>query len=158
MNRIQLNLTYHWKVPKPAVNLKLGLLLRQSHQRAAGSLNDALAPLGLTGRHFGVMMLMHRDGVSTQRDLIRQTGSDKAGMVRTVEDLENLGYLRRTQSASDKRVSDLTLTRKGSTAFETAQRLAGGAAHELFRTFTPDELDTLEALLTKFVASADTAD
>ena len=72
------------------MHLRIGLLLRQAHQRAARALNDALAPLQLTGRHFGVMLLIDRDGVSTQRDLIRQTGSDKAGMVRTVEDLESL--------------------------------------------------------------------
>jgi DNA-binding MarR family transcriptional regulator len=142
-------------VPKPSgVNLRLGLLLRQSHQRAAGSLNNALSPLGLTGRHFGVMMLLRRDGVSTQRDLIRQTGSDKAGMVRTVEDLESLGYLRRTQSTSDRRVANLTLTAKGLDAFDAAQRLAAGAATDLFGTFTQSELDTLEELLAKFVAPA----
>lgn len=145
-------------MPKPPVNLKLGLLLRQSHQRAAASLNDVLTPLGLTGRHFGVMMLLHRDGVSTQRDLIRQTGSDKAGMVRTVEDLESLGYLRRQQSTSDKRVSNLTLTAKGTDTFQTAQRLAAVAAQELFGAFAEEELDTLEALLTKFVAAAEPTD
>jgi DNA-binding MarR family transcriptional regulator len=140
-------------MPMPrGVNLKLGLLLRQSHRRAAGSLNNALASLGLTGRHFGVMTLLRRDGVSTQRDLIRQTGSDKAGMVRTVEDLEALGYLTRTQSASDKRVANLSLTDKGIDAFDAAQRLAAGAAEDLFGAFTHAELEALEALLTKFVA------
>lgn len=137
---------------KPGAKLKLGLLLRQSHQRAAGTLNNALAPLGLTGRHFGVMMLLRRDGTSTQRDLIRQTGSDKAGMTRTVEDLENLGYLSRSQSASDKRVADLRLTSNGIEAFDSAQRLAMGAADELFGSFTVAELDMLETLLARFVA------
>jgi MarR family transcriptional regulator, lower aerobic nicotinate degradation pathway regulator len=138
-------------VPNPrAVDLRLGLLLRQSHQRAAASLNNALAPLGLNGRHFGVMLLLHRDGVSIQRDLIRQTGSDKAGMVRTVEDLETLGYLARTRSTSDKRVANLTLTAKGREAFDTARRLATSATAELFGSFTEAELETLEALLTKF--------
>jgi DNA-binding MarR family transcriptional regulator len=97
------------------------------------------------------MMILRRDGVSTQRDLIRQTGSDKAGMVRTVADLETLGYLARTQSASDKRVANLTLTDEGIDAFDTAQRLAAGAAAELFESFTDVELETLEALLTRFV-------
>lgn len=136
------------------VNLKLGLLLRQAHQRAAGSLNDVLSQLGLTGRHFGVMMLLRRDGISTQRDLIRQTGSDKAGMVRTVEDLENLGYLKRTRSAQDRRVADLTLTGRGVSVYDTAQRLAAGAAEELFAAFTAAELETLEALLARFVAGS----
>ena len=142
-------------MPKPPrVDLKLGLLLRRSHQRAAGALNGALAPLGLTGRHFGVMMLLSRDGVSTQRDLIRQTGSDKAGMVRTVEDLEALGCLSRARSLHDKRVSELTLTEAGRTTFDTARRLAAGTAEELFGSFTSAELETLETLLTRFVDAA----
>jgi DNA-binding MarR family transcriptional regulator len=142
-------------MPKPrGINLNIGLLLRQSHQRAAGALNSALSPLGLTGRHFGVMLLLRRDGTSTQRDLIRQTGSDKAGMVRTVEDLEKLGYLTRTPSVSDKRVANLNLTDKGIEAFDTAQRLASGAAEELFGSFTADELYALETLLAKIVTPA----
>ena len=136
---------------RPRVNLQLGLLLRQSHERAARSLNSALLPLGLTGRHFGVLLLLNREGVSTQRDLIRLTGSDKAGMTRTVEDLERLGYLRRTQSAHDRRVADLTLTPKGVEGFATAQGLASQAAEELFDSFTAAELATLESLLTRFV-------
>ncbi|MEV0195993.1 MarR family transcriptional regulator [Nonomuraea sp. NPDC050691] len=140
-------------MPKPrGVDLQLGLLLRQSHQRAAGALNNALSSLGLTGRHFGVMMLLRRDGVSTQRDLIRQTGSDKAGMVRTVEDLETLGYLSRARSTTDKRVANLSLTDKGIDALDIAQRLAAGAAEDLFGSFTDAELETLQALLTRFVA------
>ena len=135
----------------PRPNLNLGLLLRRSHQRAATSLNAALAPLGLMGRHFGVMMLLRRAGTSTQRDLIRQTGSDKAGMTRTVEDLENLGYLSRTQSPRDKRVADLQLTREGNEAFDSARALAMGVVEELFGSFTTSELETLESLLTRFV-------
>lgn len=135
----------------PNPKLTLGLLLRQSHQRAAGALNTALLPLGLTGRHFGVMMLLRRDGVSTQRDLIKQTGSDKAGMVRTVSDLESLGYLSRTASVDDKRVAEITLTTQGIETFDTARGLASGVAQDLFGSFTPDELDTLESLLRRFV-------
>jgi MarR family transcriptional regulator, lower aerobic nicotinate degradation pathway regulator len=135
----------------PSANLRLGLLLRQSHQRAAASLNDALARLNLTGRHFGVLLLIDRDGVSTQRDLIRETRSDKAGMVRTVEDLEALGYLSRTRSSTDKRVAELTLTEAGQAAFDAAKQLAGKASKELFASFAEAELDTLEALLTRFV-------
>ena len=137
-------------MPRPQVRLALGLLLRKSHQRAAGALNVSLSPLGLTGRHFGVMMLLHREGTSTQRDLIRHTGSDKAGMARTIADLESLGYLTRTRSTSDRRVEHLALAREGEVAFATAQALATDTAHELFDGFTEAELTTLAALLTRF--------
>ena len=139
--------------PERRSNIQIGLLLRQAHQLAARSLNDALLPLGLTGRHFGVMLLLHRHGVSTQRDLIKETWSDKAGMVRTVEDLENLGCITRTPSANDRRLSEITLTDKGVATFTTARSLAVGVAEELFEPFSPAELETLEALLTRFVAA-----
>jgi DNA-binding MarR family transcriptional regulator len=133
--------------------LRLGLLLRQSHRRAAAALNDALSPLQLTGRHFGVMLSLSRDGVSSQRRLIRQLGSDKAGMVRTVDDLEALGYLQRTRSSTDRRVSDLSLTPKGKRAFGDATTLALSPADQHNRSFTQTELEVLEALLTRFVRS-----
>jgi len=139
-------------MPGPPVRLALGLLLRRSHQRAAGELNDALGPLGLTGRHFGVMMLLERDQVSTQRDLIANTGSDKAGMARTVAEIEKLGYLRRERSVDDRRVEHLSLTEAGTQAFATARGLAAGTAARLFEGFTEDELDALAGLLSRFAA------
>lgn len=139
-------------MPTPRPPTQLGLLLRQAHRRAASAVDDALAPLGLTGKHFGVLLLIDRDGVSTQRDLIRETGSDKAGMVRTVEDLERLGYLTRTRSRTDKRVADLTLTPAGEDAFASAQQLAVKTGRKLLETFTAAEVDTFEQLLTQFVS------
>ncbi len=140
-------------MPEPRkVNLRLGLLLRQAQQRATGALNAALAELSLTGRHFGVMMLLHQDGVSTQRDLIRRLGSDKAGMVRTVEELENLGLLSRTQSTSDRRVGHIRLTAKGERVFDVARSRAIGVAHDLFGQFSGAELETFEHVLTRLVA------
>jgi DNA-binding MarR family transcriptional regulator len=134
-----------------AIGLRLGLLLRQAHRHAAAALDEALAPLGLAGRHFGVLLLLDRAGVSTQRDLIRQTGSDKAGMVRTVNALEGLGYLTRTPSAADRRISELTLTTSGRAAFTAARRSAGAVADDLFGGFAPAELEVLEGLLTRLV-------
>lgn len=139
-------------MPEPSSHLTLGLLLRQSHQRAAGALNEAIGPLGLTGRHFGVMLLLQRHGVSTQRDLIQGTGSDKAGMARTVADLERLGYLTRERSSQDRRLEHLSLSEAGRAAFAQAQALAAGTAQHLFAPFSEDELAVLTQLLQRFVA------
>lgn len=144
-----MNLTYDFRVPRPDVRLRLGLLLRQSHQHAATRLNEAIGSLGLTGRHFGVLLLLDRDGVSTQRDLIRQTGSDKAGMTRTVEDLESLGIVRRSPSPSDRRIALIEMTAKGRVTFDTARRAAAAAAEDLFAGFEDAELEHLAALLSR---------
>jgi DNA-binding MarR family transcriptional regulator len=104
------------------------------------------------------MLLLARDRVSTQRDLIRQTGSDKAGMTRTVEDLEGLGLLERTRSPRDKRVANIVLTESGWAVFHDARQRADGAAQQLFEGFSTEELEDLAATLDRFTQRTDNAD
>lgn len=132
-----------------SVELRLGLLLRQAQRRAAAVVATALAPLDLSGRHFGVMLLLARDGTSTQKQLLADLGSDKAGMVRTVDELDRRGFVRRTQSPHDRRLYHLSLTDAGRTTFTTARELADTAAQDIFAGLTPDERATLADLLSR---------
>ncbi|GAA1873769.1 hypothetical protein GCM10009836_63490 [Pseudonocardia ailaonensis] len=134
------------------MHVRLGMLLRQAHRHAARAFAEALAPLDLTPRHYGVLLVLTRDGVSTQRDLIGQTGSDKAGMTRTVEDLETLGHVRRTPSPTDRRVAEIRLTDRGRAAFTEATALAEEVGRGLFAGFTEGELATVESVLSRLVA------
>lgn len=127
--------------------MRLGLLLRQSHRRAAQALDAALAPMGLGGRHFGMLLILDREGTSTQRDLLTQTGGDKAGIARTVADLEGRGLVARETDAVDRRVVHLRLTDPGRTAFREAQQLAASVGDELVRDLTDDEVEQLLSLL-----------
>ena len=127
--------------------IQLGFLLRQSHRRAAQALDAAISPLGLSGRHFGVLLLLDRDGSSTQRDLIVQTGGDKAGMARTVADLEAAGLLGREVDDGDRRVVHLRLTDDGRARFHDARRLAAGVGERLAHDLDDAELAQLVALL-----------
>jgi DNA-binding MarR family transcriptional regulator len=96
-------------------------------------------------------MLVGRDGASTQRELIQQTGSDKAGMARTVELLTVRGYLDQRPSATDRRVVELRLTPAGREAFVRGRALVDAEMATLFAELEDDEIATLEALLTRFV-------
>ncbi|MFI7671565.1 MarR family winged helix-turn-helix transcriptional regulator [Nocardia sp. NPDC049526] len=134
-----------------SVDPRLGLLLRQAHRRAAAAFAEALAPLELSGRHFGVMMLLAQDGTSTQKQLIADLGSDKAGMVRTVDELDRRGFVRRVQSPKDRRLYHLSLTDAGREVFVEARRLAGVAAQDIFADLTTAEQATLASLLSRVV-------
>jgi DNA-binding MarR family transcriptional regulator len=103
---------------------RLGLLLRQSHRDAVQLLNAALAPLGFAGRHFGVLLIIDRDGTSTQRELQAEQGGDKARVARTVADLESLGLVARDIGPADRRVVHLHLTERGRAGLYEARRLA----------------------------------
>ncbi|WP_433726975.1 MarR family winged helix-turn-helix transcriptional regulator [Nocardia sp. CA-129566] len=132
-----------------SVELRLGLLLRQAQRRAAAVAATALASLGLSGRHFGVMLLLARDGISTQKQLLTDLGSDKAGMVRTVDELDRRGFIVRSQSPHDRRLYHLSLTETGRTAFDAARELADTAAQDIFAGLTPEERITLADLLSR---------
>jgi MarR family transcriptional regulator, lower aerobic nicotinate degradation pathway regulator len=134
-----------------SVDLRLGLLIRQAQRRAAAVLSAALAPLELDGRHFGVMLTLVRYGTSTQKRLIAELGSDKAGMVRTVDDLDRRGFLHRVQSTQDRRLYHLSLTAAGRDAFAKARKLAGAAAQDIFVGLTAAERVTLADLLARVV-------
>jgi MarR family transcriptional regulator, lower aerobic nicotinate degradation pathway regulator len=70
----------------------LGLLLRRAHWRAAAVMSEALRPLGIELRHFAVLLVLVNRGPTEQRDLVEATGSDKAGVMRVVDDLERKGW------------------------------------------------------------------
>ena len=92
----------------------LGLLLRRAHWRAAAVMSEALRPLGIELRHFAVLLVLVNRGPTEQRDLVEATGSDKAGIMRIVDDLERDGLAVRKSVPGDRRVRAVEITPKGS--------------------------------------------
>jgi DNA-binding MarR family transcriptional regulator len=136
------------------IPINLGLLLRQAEVKATRTLNEALADLNLTARHFGVLLLIHRDGVDTQKDLVARLITDKTAMVRIIDDLERSGCLTRTPSARDRRVSHLKLTSHGEKVFAGAHQRAQAAVNDLFGGLSSDQLAVLADALTQIVDGA----
>src|SRR3954465_15183705 len=88
----------------------LGLLLRRAHWRAAAVMTEALRPLGIELRHFAVLIVLVDRGPTMQRDLAAATGSDKAGIMRIVDDLERRGLAARKTVPGDRRARAVEIT------------------------------------------------
>lgn len=134
----------------PAVTLQLGLLLRVAHSRAARTASAALAPLGIEGRHLGVLISLASSGPQTQTQLVDVLGSEKSAMVRTVDDLERLEAAVRSPNPGDRRVRFVELTPTGRDLLNQAQIRAGDAAEELFSVLSSDQQRQLVQLLSMF--------
>lgn len=137
--------------PRTRLELQLGMLLRRAHRRSATALTPSIQPLGIEGRHFGVMMVLRRSSGLSQTELIAAVESDKSTMVRTIDDLSSLGFVTRTPSSTDRRVQLVSLTDAGRDAADDAVARATPVASELFADFTDDEVETLVRLLTRFL-------
>jgi DNA-binding MarR family transcriptional regulator len=133
----------------------LGLLLRRAHWRAAAVMSEALRPLGIELRHFAVLLVLVNRGPTPQRDLVEATGSDKAGIMRVVDDLERKGLAVRKSVSGDRRVRAVEITPRGLELFDAAHVAAEPLAARLVSVMGPGEAEQLSDLLTRFTASAE---
>ena len=141
--------------PGDASPFALGLLLRRAHWRAAAVMSEALRPLGIELRHFAVLLVLVNRGPTEQRDLVEATGSDKAGIMRIVDDLERKGLAVRKSVPGDRRVRAVEITPKGLELFDAAHVAAQPLAERLVSVMEPVEAEQLKDLLTRFTSSAE---
>src|SRR3954452_15697388 len=117
----------------------LGLLLRQAHWRAATVMAEALRPLGIELRHFAVLIVLVNQGPTVQRDLAEATGTDKAGIMRVVDDLERKGLAVRKAVPGDRRARAVEITPKGLELYDAAHAAAEPLAGSLVGELSPGE-------------------
>ena len=132
----------------------LGLLLRRAHWRAAAVMGEALGPLGIELRHFAVLIELVNHGPTVQRDLAAATGSDKAGIMRIVDDLEHKGLAVRKVVPGDRRVRAVEITPKGLELFDAAHVAAEPLAERLVADLSRGEPEQLTDLLTRLAHTA----
>ncbi len=136
--------------PGDASPFTLGLLLRRAHWRAAAVMTEALRPLGIELRHFAALIVLVDRGATVQRDLAAATGSDKAGIMRVVDDLERMGLAVRKAVPGDRRARAVEITPKGVELFDAAHVAAEPLAERLVADLGPGEPERLRDLLTRF--------
>jgi DNA-binding MarR family transcriptional regulator len=134
----------------------VGQLLRRAHTRAARAFGEALAPLGIEGRHFGVLAVLADHGPQTQRDLVECVGSDRVSMMRIVDDLEARELAVRRAVPGDRRLRAVELTEHGREVFHTAEKTARETSEALLSHLEPAERTALTGLLLRFLRATDT--
>jgi DNA-binding MarR family transcriptional regulator len=130
----------------------LGLALRRAHWRAAAVMSEAFRPLGIELRHFAVLLVLVNRGATPQRDLASATGSDKAGIMRVVDDLERKGLAVRKAVPGDRRIRAVEITKKGLKVFDAAHVAAEPLAEQLVVPLEPAEAKQLTDLLNRIAA------
>jgi DNA-binding MarR family transcriptional regulator len=136
---------------------RIGPLLRQAQRHSNKAFLTALEPLGIQGRHFGVLFQLDQHGPLSQRRLMDLTGEDRTAMVRTIDDLERLGLAERRPDPTDRRAHAVQITEAGRKKRAEAATAAEQVATRLFEGTPPEESQALISLLQRFVDRLDGA-
>lgn len=136
----------------PELCQHLGFVLAKAHQEIFDRMGHVTAPTGLTPRHFGLLVLLHRRGAMRQTDVADAVRVDRTTVMNLIDELEAAGFVKRGADPSDRRANAVKVTAKGSQWLEKLKPQAEAVEHRFLEPLTPPEQDVLRELLTRIVS------
>ena len=136
----------------PALMERVGFLLTMVKGGAEAICLQALAPLNLHVRQFGLLTVLATEGPRSQQELAEWTRMDRTSMVALVDSLEERGYVRRERNPDDRRAYLLQLTAEGRDTQQRAKKLMRGAERRLLGSLSAAEREQLMDTLAKIAA------
>ena len=87
------------------------------------------------------------------REIFIRVDMDKSKVSRAAASLETAGLIRKATNPADRRLVELSLTRKGQRLFDRIAPLALGFETQLLQTLTTAEREALESIIAKLTAT-----
>ena len=133
----------------PRLSERLTYLLKRALADLEGLHAEHLAPVGVSGRELGVLLLLDGRGPQSQQEAAGRLGVDRTTMVGLLDGLETKGLVARRADADDRRRNVLELTGDGRTALVRALRASDEAERQLLAELDGAESAQLRALLAR---------
>src|SRR5882757_4977974 len=130
---------------------RTGYLLSRAHVAIRARAAEALAPLSVEPRHFGVLSVLAEVQPCSQQQLATELGISAPVALQFVDELEDAGLVRRVRNAADRRAYDLTLTAKGDGLLRAAQKAAAALERQLTANLGQPAGQELRRLLSKLL-------
>lgn len=133
----------------PAVLLgdHTGYLLHRAGFLMSSAVEQALAPLTLTGRKFFALTALQNLAPLSLQELSQLFALDKALILAIVDEFEESGFVRRQPSTVDRRRKDLVLTRAGSKLLARATAMVSDVEESFLGGLGSRQRVTLHRLL-----------
>ena len=135
-----------------SLSRRLGFMLVRASTGMTRLGARTLAPLGIDGRHYGVLAALAELGPVSQQTLADIFAVDRSTMVGFVDELECKGHVRRAKNPSDRRAYALELTQSGAKVQQEAAELLAGCEQRYLDPLTAAERRQLLELLARIVA------
>lgn len=138
----------------PALKRYLGYALFKTAVRMKTMLATRLNPFEILPVQHGIMRLLEETGPMNQASIGDSMGIDKATMVKLIDGLETLKYIKRTPSAEDRRAKFVSLTEKGTKVLTKLTDEVAKAEAELLAPLTETERKAFTAILDKILSAS----
>ena len=125
----------------------MGYLLGRAHLEHRTIAERGLAPLGLSGKGFGALILLAEEGPLSQQRLGQRQGVDRTTMVAVVDELESSGFVERRRDPRDRRAYSLHATAKGRGALQRARDATERAEQEFLAPLPAADRRRLKQIL-----------
>jgi DNA-binding MarR family transcriptional regulator len=144
-------------IVRPAEHLSAPLLVHLA-RRMQTEAEAELAGFGLRARHVIALTLLRDLGEQNQSDLAATLGMDPTNVVALLNELEADDLVQRRRSPRDRRRHTVSLTAGGRARLKEIEDVLTGVEQRVLDPLTPDEQNTLYALLSRATASATCAE
>lgn len=136
----------------------VGYLIGRVKAQLAKSLDEALAPQGITAAQGGIMLMLASGRFNSCSQLAREMYIDAAAMTRMVDRLERHGLIVRLASGADRRVMKLELTPQGQEMAAHLPSVYLDARARNFAGLSAEEMGFLKSLLRRILQNGEMSD
>jgi DNA-binding MarR family transcriptional regulator len=136
---------------------RTGMVLKRAEQAMLRAKSAALKPAGLTLAQYVALAELDRQPGITGAALARASLVTPQAMMVVLKSLEEQGLVVRSPHPRHPHVLELHITDAGCEVLDAARRHAEPVERRVTDAFSPDELETLGALLTRWIEALDGA-
>jgi DNA-binding MarR family transcriptional regulator len=140
--------------PFPARFLEnIGFVTNKVGEKINQKIEQVTAPHGLNVRQYGLLLLLQNEGPQAQIVLSERVGLDRTTVMRTIDLLEERGFVRRDPHPNDRRKHSVALTNAGAELLEQTLPEIRQAEHEVTAVLSQQEQKQLLLLLTRLLGA-----
>lgn len=127
------------------------MVLKRAEQTLLRAKSAALQPVGVTLAQYVALAELDRHPGVTGATLARASLVTPQAMMVVLKSLEEQGLIVRSPHARHPNVLELHITNAGREALESARQRVEPVERRIIDAFSPEELDVLGALLTRWI-------
>lgn len=132
----------------------IGYLLKRVGAQLTLGMDRRLAQFDMTHAQLGIFFKLLHGNCRTAADLARDLMTDTGAMTRTLDRLEEKGFIQRSRSSEDRRVVQVELTAKGKQLGDEMTQVAIDMLNQYLRGFSPAEINQFKDFLRRVLANA----